>query len=308
VVASRLIRDPHDASAVNRDTEARGFAWGLLGVAVFGLTLPFTRLAVAGLDPLFVALGRAVLAALPAGLALAAMRTPFPPAGLRSRLVLAAVGVVVGFPVAATFAMTTAPASHGAVVLGLLPLATALAGTLRGGERPSPAFWAWAAAGSAVVVAFALRAGGGGLSQADAWLALAVVFAAFGYAEGAVVARSIGGWQTISWILVLSAPALLPVVVWLAATTGIARADASAWIGFVYVGLGSMFLGFLAWYRGLALGGTARVGQTQLLQGFFTLAGGWAVAGEGVEPESLLFLAAVVAIVALGRRAAVQRR
>lgn len=291
-----------------RDPDARGFAWGLLGVAVFGLTLPFTRLAVVDLDPLFVALGRALLAAIPAAAALAIMRVPFPPRALHGRLALAALGVVAGFPIAATYAMTTAPASHGAVVLGVLPLATALAGTLRGGERPSPVFWGWAAAGSAIVVAFALRAGGGGLSMADAWLALAIVFAAFGYAEGAVVARGIGGWQTISWILVLSAPALIPAVAWLAATTDLAQARAPAWIGFAYVGFGSMYLGFFAWYRGLALGGTARVGQIQLLQGFFTLAGGWAVAGERVDAETLIFLAAVVAVVALGRRAAVQRR
>lgn len=288
--------------------EARGFAWGLLGVAVFGMTLPFTRLAVAELDPLFVALGRALLAALPAAIVLAAMRVPVPPVPLRGRLALAALCVVAGFPVTATLAMTTAPASHGAVVLGLLPLATALAGTLRGGERPSPAFWGWAAAGSAIVVAFALRAGGGMPSAADAWLALAVVFAAIGYAEGAVVSRAIGGWQTISWILVLSAPVLMPVVAWLAATTGVEHAGITAWASFAYLGLGSMFLGFFAWYRGLALGGTARVGQTQLLQGFFTLAGGWALAGEAFEPASLLFLAAVIVVVALGRRAGIQRR
>jgi drug/metabolite transporter (DMT)-like permease len=290
------------------DAETRGFAWGLLGVAVFGLTLPFTRLAVVDLDPVFVALGRALLAAIPAAAALAIARSPFPPRAVHGRLALAALGVVVGFPISATIAMTTAPASHGAVVLGVLPLATALAGTLRGGERPSSAFWGWAAAGSALVVVFALRAGGGALSAADGWLALAVVFAAFGYAEGAVVSRAIGGWQTISWILVLSTPILLPVVAWLAATTGIADARGPAWMGFAYVSFGSMFLGFLAWYRGLALGGTARVGQTQLLQGFFTLAGGWAIAGERFEPDALLFLAAVVAVVALGRRAAVQRR
>jgi drug/metabolite transporter (DMT)-like permease len=290
------------------DAEARGFAWGLLGVAIFGLTLPFTRLALVDLDPVFVALGRAVLAAIPAAAILAATRTRLPPPELRPRLALAALGVVVGFPVAATIAMTTVPSSHGAVVLGLLPLATALAGTLRGGEHPSPTFWLWAAAGSAVVVVFALRAGGDGISGADAWLVLAIACAAFGYAEGAVVSRSIGGWQTISWILVLSAPVIVLPVAYLAATSGIAQARPSAWVGFAYVGFGSMFLGFFAWYRGLALGGTARVGQVQLLQGFFTLAGGWAIAGEAFDPEALLFLVAVIAIVALGRRASVQRR
>lgn len=292
---------------MSRDAETRGMAWGLLGVAIFGLTLPFTRLAVVDLHPVFVALGRAVVAAVPAGLLLLWTRSPAPPRALWLRLVIAASGVVVGFPIAATVAMTTAPASHGAVVLGLLPLGTALAGTIRGGERPSLAFWLCALAGSAVVVWFALREGGGGFVAADAWLALAVVCASIGYAEGAVAARVLGGWQTISWILVIAAPVLLLPVLWLIATTDPLAARASAWIGFAYVSVFSMFLGFFAWYRGLALGGTARVGQTQLLQAFFTLAGAAVVAGETLTLESFIACAVVAAIVAIGRRTAVQR-
>lgn len=283
-------------------------AWGLLGVAIFGLTLPFTRLAVVDLDPVLVAIGRAVVAAIPAAVLLALTRSPRPPRALWGRIAIAALGVVVGFPIAATIAMTTVPASHGAVVLGLLPLGTALAGTIRGGERPSPPFWLCAIIGSAVVIWFALREGGGGFVPADGWLALAVVAASIGYAEGAVVARTLGGWQTISWILVISAPVLaVPTLLLLVATDPFA-ARSSAWLGFAYVSLFSMFIGFFAWYRGLALGGTARVGQTQLLQAFFTLAGAWAVAGERITLESVLFCAVVAAIVAIGRRMAVQRR
>ncbi len=293
---------------MSRDDEARGLAWGLLGVAIFGLTLPFTRLAVVDLDPLLVALGRAIVAAVPAGILLWWAGGPRPPRALWPRIAIAALGVVVGFPVAATMAMTSVPASHGAVVLGLLPLATALAGALRGGERPSAAFWACAVAGSAIVVWFALREGGGSLSAADGWLVLAVACASIGYAEGAVVSRVLGGWQTISWILVASAPLLALPVLAIALHADIAAARPAAWTGFAYVSLGSMFLGFFAWYRGLALGGTARVGQVQLLQPFFTLAGGWLVAGEPVGPEALAACLAVVAVVAIGRRAAVQRR
>lgn len=290
------------------DDEARGLAWGLLGVAIFGLTLPFTRLAVVDLDPVFVALGRAVLAAIPAGVLLWWTGAPRPPRALRGRIAVAALGVVVGFPVAATIAMTSVPASHGAVVLGLLPLGTALAGTLRGGERPSSAFWACAVAGSAIVVWFALREGGGGFSAADGWLALAVASASLGYAEGAVVSRELGGWQTISWILVASAPVLVLPVFALALHADVASARLPAWTGFLYVSFGSMFLGFFAWYRGLALGGTARVGQVQLLQAFFTLAGGWLVAGEAPGLDAFMACLAVVGVVALGRRTAVQRR
>jgi drug/metabolite transporter (DMT)-like permease len=292
---------------MSRDAETRGMAWGLLGVAIFGLTLPFTRLAVVDLHPVLVALGRAVVAAVPAAALLVWTRSPIPLPALWSRLVIAAAGVVVGFPIAATVAMTTAPASHGAVVLGLLPLGTALAGTIRGGERPSLAFWLCALAGSGVVVWFALREGGGSFVPADAWLAFAVVAASIGYAEGAVAARTLGGWQTISWILVVSAPVLLVPTLWLVATTDPFAARTSAWIGFGYVSIFSMFLGFFAWYRGLALGGTARVGQTQLLQAFFTLAGAALVAGETLTLESFVACAVVAAIVAIGRRAAVQR-
>ena len=217
---------------MSRDPETRGMAWGLLGVAIFGLTLPFTRLAIVDLHPLFVALGRAIVAAIPAALVLAWSRAPVPPRALWIRLAIASLGVVIGFPIAATIAMTSVPASHGAVVLGLLPLGTALAGTLRGGERPSAAFWICAVAGSALVVWFALRESGGGFVAADGWLAFAVVSASIGYAEGAVVSRVLGGWQTISWILVLTAP-VIAIPVLLTGIGGDLRAvGQSAWLGF----------------------------------------------------------------------------
>ena len=292
---------------MSRDLETRGLAWGLLGVAIFGLTLPFTRLAIVDLHPLFVALGRAVVAAIPAAIVLAWSRAPAPPRELWVRIAIASLGVVIGFPIAATVAMTSVPASHGAVVLGLLPLGTALAGTLRGGETPSPSFWICALIGSALVVWFALRESGGGFVPADGWLALAVVAASIGYAEGAVVSRVLGGWQTISWILVLTAPTIAIPMLFIGISDDVLAARPSAWLGFFYVSLFSMFLGFFAWYRGLALGGTARVGQVQLLQGFFTLVGAWAIGGEKLELDTFLFCTAVAVIVALGRRTAVQR-
>jgi len=292
---------------MSRDPETRGLAWGLLGVAIFGLTLPFTRLAIVDLHPVFVALGRALVAAVPAAIVLAWSRAPAPPRGLWGRIAIASLGVVIGFPIAATMAMTSVPAGHGAVVLGLLPLGTALAGTLRGGETPSPSFWGCALIGSALVVWFALRESGGGFVPADGWLALAVVSASVGYAEGAVVSRVLGGWQTISWILVLTAPVIAIPTLFFGIDDDVLAARPSAWLGFFYVSLFSMFLGFFAWYRGLALGGTARVGQVQLLQGFFTLIGAWAISGEKLELDAFLFCAAVAAIVALGRRTAVQR-
>jgi drug/metabolite transporter (DMT)-like permease len=279
----------------------RGLAWGFVGVASFSLTLPATRIAVAGLDPVFVGLGRAIVAAMLAAIVLVATRTPWPGWRLLPRLALVAGGVIVGFPLFSALAMRQVPASHGAVIIGLLPLATALAAAWLAHERPSRAFWWSAAFGSAVVVAFAFWQGGGNPQPADGLLALAAISAALGYAEGGRLARSLGGWQVISWALVLAAPfVLLPTL--LAADARLASATPAEWAGFAYVSVISMFLGFFAWYRGLALGGIAAVGQVQLLQPFLTIfASAWLL-GEAVDPATFVAAALVIASIAMGRR------
>ncbi|MGA8053880.1 MAG: DMT family transporter, partial [Burkholderiales bacterium] len=250
--------------------EALGLLYGLVGVAAFSLTLPATRAAVADLYPAFVALGRCVAAAVAAGALLAASRTPFPPRRHWSGLAIVVGGVILGFPLFSAIAMRHVPATHGAIVLGILPLATAAAATLRGGERPSFGFWLAAIAGSGLVAAYALWQGAGALQLADAALLVAVAAGALGYAEGGRLSRELGGWQVISWALVLSAPLLMAPLAWTVATHRVA-ASPQAWIGFAYVALVSQFLGFFPWYKGLALGGVARVGQLQLLQPFLTL-------------------------------------
>lgn len=293
--------------------ERRGLWLGFIGVAIFSLTLPFTRLAVAELDPSFVALGRAVLAAALGFLFLACrgslQRARRPQGNQWRRLMLTATGVVIGFPLASSWAMRDVPAAHGGIVVGLLPLATAAFGALLTHERPSPAFWASAVAGSALVVAFALWQGGGDMHAADGLLFLAVVLGAFGYAEGGKLSRELGGLETISWALIVSLPLLFPVVAWLAWTHAaeIAQASVHAWLGMAYVTLFSMFIGFLFWYSGLALGGIARVSQIQLLQPFLTLVGGWVLLGESVDLPTVMFALAVIAVVAFGRRAPVAR-
>lgn len=279
----------------------RGLWLGLLGVLAFSGTLPATRVAVVHLDPVFVGLGRALVAAVLAALTLAATRSPIPRASLWPRLVVVALGVVVGWPVLSAFAMRQVPASHGAVISGLLPLATSVAGVWLAHERPSLRFWACALFGSAVVVAFALWEGGGALQPADLLLAGAVVAAAIGYAEGARLARIIGGWQVICWALVLSAP-FLAFPVWHAFNPAMLSAPWTAWIGFAYVALISMFLGFFAWYRGLALGGIAAVGQTQLLQPFLTIFVSALLLGERVDVATFLAAALVIVAIALGRK------
>lgn len=279
-----------------------GLWLGLIGVIAFSGTLPATRLAVAWLDPVFVGLGRALVAAVLAAVVLAATRTPIPPRALWPRLGVVALGVVAGWPVLTALAMRHVPAAHGAVVAGLLPLATALAGAWLAHERPRRKFWGWALFGSAVVVAFALWEGGGALQPADLLLAGAVAAAAIGYAEGARLSRILGGWQVICWVLILAAPFVV-IPTWLTFDARSLTAPWAAWAAFAYVAVISQFLGFFVWYRGLALGGIAVVGQTQLLQPFLTIiASAWLLA-ESVSAATYISAALVIAAIAMGRRA-----
>jgi drug/metabolite transporter (DMT)-like permease len=228
-------------------------------------------------------------------------RAPWPDRALLPRLALVAAGVVVGFPLFSAWAMRYVPAAHGAVVVGLLPLATAVAGAWIAHERPSRLFWLCALFGSAVVVGFALWQGGGAPQPADALLVLAVISAAIGYAEGGRLARILPGWQVICWALVLAAP-VVSIFTALAADARLATAPLSAWAGFAYVSVVSMFLGFFAWYRGLALGGIATVGQVQLLQPFLTIVASASLLGEQIDAATYLAAALVIGSIAIGRR------
>ena len=286
--------------------ETRGLAWGFVAVAAFSLTLPATRAAVAALDPWFVALGRGAVAGLIALPVLALTRSRRPTATEWRSLALSSLGVVFAFPALMSWALTRVPAAHGAVVLAILPLATAAAGAWVAHERPSRGFWIAAAAGSLAVLGFALRAGGGAPQAADGALLVGLAVAALGYALGARAARTLGGWRAISWTLVLCLPVLLPVAA-LTAPRDLAMVPAQAWAGFLYVAIVSQYVGFFAWYHGLALGGIARVGQLQLLQPFLTIAASVLWLGERIEPGLLAFAGIVVAIVAIGRRMPVAR-
>lgn len=249
-----------------------GLAWGLAGVVAFSFTLPFTRVAVEGLSPLFIGSGRAVLAAMLAGVALASTRQPLPAGPQWARLAVVAGGVVVGFPLLTSYALTTVTAAHGAMVIALLPAATAVTAVVRGRERPRPAFWAAAAAGATAAVGFAWAQGdaGGGLHGADLLLFGAVVAAAVGYAEGGLLARELGAWQTVSWALVVAAP-LMTVLAAVAVVQQPPQGTFTQWTAFAYLGVVSMFLGFFAWYRGLAIGPMTSVSQVQLLQPVLSL-------------------------------------
>jgi drug/metabolite transporter (DMT)-like permease len=281
-----------------------GLGWGTLGVLAVSFTVPLTRVAVQSLDPAFVGAGRAVVAGVLAGVLLLVVRPRLPRGTEALRLAVVAGGVVVGFPLCTSAALTEVPASHAAVVIGLLPAATAAVSVLRTHERVPARFWAWALAGAAAVVVFIASATGGlgTLRAADGWLLAAVLLAAVGYAEGGLLSRALGSWQTICWALVLA----LPLMAALAARTPIddlAGAGPAAWAAFAYLSLISMFLGFFAWYRGLAIGPMARVSQVQLVQPVLSL--GWAAVllGEPLGASVAVPAVAVVACAAAAVRA-----
>ena len=285
----------------------KGLLLGLLGVTIFALTLPMTRLAVGTVDApqmsgVFVALGRAVVAALLSIGFLIATRAPLPRREDLLPLAITAAGVVFGFPLFTSVAMRYVEAVHASVIVGVLPLATAAVGALLHRQRPSAGFWLCAALGSALVVGFAvLRSGSAGLNihPADALLLAAMLCAAMGYGYGARLSQHMRAEHVICWALVMALPLTLPLA---AFTRPQAALPASAWWVFAYTAVFSMWLGFFAWYRGLALGGTVRVSQVQLVQPFLGMLFAVPLLGERLDAVTLGFAAAVIATVFVGKK------
>jgi drug/metabolite transporter (DMT)-like permease len=283
------------------DRTTTGWGSGLLGVIIFSGSLPATRVAVADFSPLFLTSARAVIAALLGVALLLALRQTRPARADLFSLAIVAVGVVVGFPLLTALALQYITAAHSIVFIGLLPLATAIFGVLRGGERPRPAFWLFAGLGSLCVVGFAWTQGFAASPLGDLLMLAAVIACGLGYAEGARLSRRLGGWQVISWALVLSLPVMAGLTL-LTLPASFAQTGGGAWLGLAYVSLFSMLIGFVFWYRGLAQGGIAAVGQLQLLQPFFGLAWAALLLGESVGWPMVATSAAVVACVAGARR------
>jgi len=273
---------------------------GAVGVVAFSMTLPATKLALHGLQPVFVSLGRALVAAALSAICLVVTRQPRPRGSQWPRLAVVGAGAVVGFPILSAFALEHLTAAHSAVITGLLPAATAVMAVLRAGERPSPTFWLACAAGAGCVLVFAWTQGAGSVSVWDLLVLAAVALAGLAYAEGAALTRELGAWQTMCWALVLTAPLLVVPVA--AASGGAASAPPDAWLGLAYVSLVSMFLGMFAWYRALSVGGTARIGQLQLAQPVLTLAWSAALLGEAVGVGTLVAALAVIGSVAVTQR------
>ncbi|WP_192561568.1 DMT family transporter [Pseudomonas gozinkensis] len=274
-----------------------GWINGFIGVVIFSGSLPATRLAVLEFDPVFLTVIRATIAGALALCLLWLFRERRPERDQWLSLLIVALGVVVGFPLLTALALQYVTSAHSIVFVGLLPLATAIFGVLRGGERPRPVFWIFSVLGSSLVVGFAISQGLTASPTGDLLMLAAILACGLGYAEGAKLSRTLGGWQVICWALVLSLPVMAVLSVWLAPAS-FSGISLSAWMCLAYVSLFSMLIGFVFWYRGLAQGGIAAVGQLQLLQPFFGLALAATLLHEHVSVGMLVVTLGVILCVA----------
>ena len=281
--------------------ERLGLLLGFIGMAIFGGTLPATRIAVSAIDPIALTSLRTAIAGLCSLVLLVVLRRPLPPRALWPQLVLTMLCVAILFPLLMSMGMQTVDASHGGVVLGVMPIGTALVAVAITHERPRPLFWIAAVAGAALVIAFALRQGGGALSTGDLLLFAAVAVAAVGYAFSGRLTSQMPGWEVISWVLVMALPVSLPAAA-MTMPENIAHIALKPWLGLLYVAIFSQWVGFFAWNAGMAMGGIARVSQIQLLQPFITFALASFFNDETITLQILLFASAVVATVAISTR------
>ncbi|WP_245623335.1 DMT family transporter [Spirillospora albida] len=295
------------SATTERSIAAGGFGLASLGMVIYSFTFPATVFALDGFDPYLIGIGRAGIASVLAAIALLAVRARPPRRRDLGGLLLVGAGVVFGFPVLTTLALDRGASSgHAAVVIGLLPAATAVFAVLRAGERPSGGFWLAAAAGAACVTGFTLVQGAGRATPADLLLFGALIAAAVGYTEGGRLARAMPGWRVISWALLLTVPATVPLTAWLYATTGPQWTGRSA-LGLGYVAVFSAYLGFFAWYAGLARAGIARAGQVQLAQPVLTLVWSALLLAEPVGLATAAGAVGVLVCVALTQRTRVRR-
>jgi len=280
-----------------------GYAFGALGVVIFGGTLPMTRLGTETFDPWFLTVARAAIVSIASIIVFIILKRRFPTPHLAT-LFMIGVFLVFGFPGFMAVAMTSVPASHGGVVLGILPLSTAVFAVILAGERPSPLFWICGIIGAVLIIIFALRDGGWGFETGDFWLLLAGLCASIGYVMSGKLTRHMPGWEVVSWALVLTAPITIiaSYALW---EPSYWQADTRAVSALAYVSFGSMYLGFFAWNAGLQLGGIARIGQLQLFQTFVTIAISAILLGETITLEMLAFATAVFLAVFIGRKAQV---
>jgi drug/metabolite transporter (DMT)-like permease len=280
--------------------------FGLLGVIAFGLTLPMTKLITPYFDPIFIGLGRSVLASIVAILILLKFTNSIPNKKQFIQLFFIALGVVIGFPIFTSIAMQSVPASHGAIVVGILPLATAVAGVIITNEKPSFSFWIMSIIGTILVISYTLMQGGGSLQKADLSLFIAIISVSIGYAIGGKLSKELGGWQVICWALVISLPfIIIPVINY--APHNLLNLPISVYLSFLYLALISQLFGFFVWYKGLAMGGIARVSQIQLLQTFITIGASVILLNEKINFQMIIFSILVVGTVWVGKKMPISR-
>jgi drug/metabolite transporter (DMT)-like permease len=294
--AMSTLSSQHQQATISR--ERLGLLLGFVGMMIFGGTLPATRIAVSAIDPVALTAMRTAIAGICSLVLVIVLRRKFPPRHLWLQLAIASACVVILFPFLMALAVQTVDASHGGVVMGALPIATAFVAVLITHERPKPLFWIASLAGAAIVVAFALRQGGGSLSAGDILLFGAVAASAIGYAFSGKLTASMPGWEVISWALVIALPLSLPVAIF-TLPADLSHIAPKPWLALLYVALFPQWIGFFAWNAGLAMGGIARVSQMQLLQPFVTFALASIFIGETITPQIVLFAAAVVVTVAI---------
>lgn len=286
--------------------ETKGMLIGFVGILIFSLTLPVTKIAILSFNPYFIAFGRASLAGAVALAYLAIKHEPMLVKADFGKFVVIALGVVFGFPILTTVAMTQGSSSHGAVILGMMPLATTVIGVIRFGERPSLGFWLVSLLGAALVVIYALLKSSGSFTLVDGLLVLGGICACVGYVEGGELSRKMNPRAVISWALVISLPINI-VLSYFTFESAYLDAGTFAWITFIYLSLFPMFLGFFFWYEGLAIGGIARVSQVQLIQPFCTLVAASVLLGDSLTWMNLVFAVLVVSTVILGKQMLIKR-
>ena len=279
---------------------------GFIGILIFSLTLPVSKIAVLSFDPYFIAFGRATLAGMVALAYLLYKKEVMPSKADFAKFVVIALGVVFGFPIFTTLAMAEGSSSHGAVILGMMPLATTVIGVIRFKERPSLGFWLVSLLGAALVVLYALLKNSGSFTYIDVLLVLGGISACVGYVEGGELSKKMNPRSVISWALVISLPINI-VMSYATFTPQYLHMDPIAWTSFIYLSLFSMYIGFFFWYEGLAVGGIARVSQVQLTQPFCTLVAASILLGDSLTIMNVVFAFLVVSTVILGKRMLIKR-
>lgn len=282
---------------ISVEKQSSGWVNGFIAVVIFSGSMPATKVAVMDFNPIFLTGARGAIAGILALVALLIFKEKRPSRVQLRSLLITAFGIVLGFPILSAFALQHISSAHSLVFLAMLPLSTAIFGVIRGGERPSKIFWFFSLMGSLLVIGYAISQGIETSPIGDILMLLAIILCGLGYAEGAQLSKTLGGWQVISWVLVLSLPLTLPLCFFFL-PTNLEDIHPAAWFSLFYIGLFSMFIGFIFWYRGLAQGGIAKVGQLQLLQPFFGLALSATLLHEKVSMGMLLVTVGVILCVA----------